>query len=104
MPSGPLFGLNSTTGRICNDIRKFIPDTMQQMIKSLTTANGMEPCLQEGTVRIQLIDDAGTQHILVLDNCLYHPTSPVNLLSTRCLAEKFLNADGNPDKETCFES
>jgi hypothetical protein len=95
---------NSTTGHICNDIQKFIPDTMQQKNKSLTTANGTEPCLQEGTVRIRLIDDASTQHIFILDNCLYHPTSPMKLLSMRCLAEKFLNADGNTDKETCIES
>jgi len=39
-----------------------------------------------------------------LDNCLYHPESPVNLLSTRRLAEKFLDADGNPDEETRIES
>ncbi len=91
---------NSTTGHICNDIWKFIPDTMQQTNNSLTTANGMEPCLQEGTVRIRLIDDAGTQHIFILDNCLYHPSSPVYLLLMRRLAEKFLNADGNPDEET----
>jgi hypothetical protein len=42
----------STTGHICNDIQKFIPDNMQQTNKSLMTANGTEPCLQEGTVRI----------------------------------------------------
>ncbi len=46
----------------------------------------------------------GTQHIFVLDNCLYHPESPVDLLSTRRLAENFLDADGNPDKETRIES
>ncbi len=43
---------NSTTGHICNDIRKFIPHTIQQTNKSLTTANGTEPYLQEGIVRI----------------------------------------------------
>jgi hypothetical protein len=43
------------------------------MNKSLTTANGMEPCLQEGTIRIQLIDDAGTQNIFVLDTYTIQP-------------------------------
>ena len=95
---------NSTTGHICNDIRKFVPGSIRQTNKSLTTANGTGSCLQEGTVKIRLIDDTGTQHIFILDNCLYHPESPVNLLSTRCLAEKFLDADGNPDKETRIES
>ena len=95
---------NSTTGHICNNIRKFVPGSIQQTNKSLTTANGTGSCLQEGTVKIRLIDDAGTQNIFILDNCLYHPESRANLLSTRCLAEKFVNADGNPDKETCIES
>jgi hypothetical protein len=39
-----------------------------------------------------------------LDNCLYHPDLPVNLLSTRRLAEKFINEQGNPDKQTRIES
>ncbi len=95
---------NSTTGHICNDIRKFVPGSIRQTNKSLTIANGTGSCLQEGIVKIRLIDDMGTQHIFVLDNCLYHPESPVNLLSTRRLAEKFLDADENPDKETRIES
>jgi hypothetical protein len=95
---------NSTTGHICNDIWKFTPDTMRQTKKSLMTANETEPCLQEGIVSIRLIDNTGTQHIFILDNCLYHPTSLVNHLSMKHFAEKFLNADGNPDKETCIKS
>ena len=63
-------------------------------------ANGTGSCLQEGNDKIHLINDEETQHIFVLDNCLYHPESPVNLLSRRRLAENFLNADGNPDEET----
>ena len=68
------------------------------------TVNGTGSCLQERTVKIQLIEDAETQHTFILDKCLYHPESPINLLSTRRLAEKFLDADGNPDEETCIES
>ena len=95
---------NSTTGHICNDIRKFVPGTLHQTNKSLTTANGTGPCLQEGTVRLHLNDDDGMKHIFILDNCLYHPNSPVNLLSTRRLAEKFIDENGNPDKQTRIES
>jgi hypothetical protein len=68
------------------------------------TANGTGPCLQEGTVCIQLQDDMGTEHIFILNNCLYHPDSPINLLSTRRFAEKFIDESGNPDKETQIES
>ena len=35
---------------------------------------------------------------------MYHPDSPVNLLSTRRLSENFLDADGNPYEETRIES
>ncbi len=73
---------NSTTGHICNNIRKFIPGLLCQTNKSLTTVNGTGPCFQEGTVWIHLKDDDGQKHIFILDNCLYHPDSLVNLLST----------------------
>jgi hypothetical protein len=42
----------------------------------------------------------GTEHVFILDNCLYHPDLPTNLLSIRCLAEKFIDESGNPDEET----
>jgi hypothetical protein len=89
---------NSTTGHICKDIQKFTPGLLHQTNKSLTTANGTGPCLQEGTIRLHLNDDEGVKHIFILDNYFYHPDSPVNLLSTRQLAEKFINEQGNPDK------
>jgi hypothetical protein len=41
---------NLTTGHICSDIQKFVPGTLQQTNKSLMTANGTGPCLQEETV------------------------------------------------------
>jgi hypothetical protein len=50
---------NSTTGHICNDLCKFIPGSLCQTNKSLTTANGTGPCLQEGTVQINLNNDDG---------------------------------------------
>jgi hypothetical protein len=85
-------------------LKKIIPGTIQQTNKSLTTANGTGPCLQEWTVCLRLQDDMSTENVFILDNCLYHPNLPVNLLSTRCLAEKFINENGNPDKETQIES
>ena len=95
---------NSTTGHICNDLQKFIPGTLQQTNRRLTTANGTGPPVQEGTIRINLTDDDGKIHIFILEGCIYHPDSPVNLLSTRRLAEKFLDEDGNPDEDTRIES
>jgi hypothetical protein len=38
---------NSTTGHICNDYQKFIPDSLCRTNKCLTTANGTGPCHQE---------------------------------------------------------
>jgi hypothetical protein len=77
---------NSTNGHICNDIRKFFPGSLHQTNKCWTTANGTGPCLQEGTVCLYLNDYVRVKHIFILDNCLYHPDSLVNLLSTRWLA------------------
>ena len=73
---------NSTTGHICNDISKFVPGTLRQTARRLTTANGTGPCLKEGTVQLSLRDDDGKLHKFILDDCIYHPDSPVNLLST----------------------
>ncbi len=66
--------------------------------------NGTGPCLKEGTICLRLQDDMGTEHVFILDNCLCHPSSPVNLLSTRRLAEKFIDENGNPNKETQIKS
>jgi hypothetical protein len=89
---------NSITGLICNDMRKFIPGSLCQTNRSLTTANGTGPYLQEGMLRLHLNNDDGVKHIFILDNCLYHPDLPVNLLSTRQLAEKLIDAHCNPDE------
>jgi hypothetical protein len=90
----------STTGHICNDIQKFIPGSLHQTKKCLTTSNGTDPCHQEGTAQIQLLDNNGTNHIFILNNCLCHPDSPVNLLLTRRLAEKYIDVNGNLDEKT----
>ena len=95
---------NSATGHICNDIRKFVPGSIRSTARRLTTANGTGAYVQEGTVRVHLTDDDGTRHVFVLENCIYLPESPVNLLSTRRLAEKFLDTLGNPDEETNITS
>ncbi len=92
--------INSTTGHICNDIQKFIPGSLCQTNKCLTTANSTGSCHQEGTVQLQLLDDNGTNYIFILDNCLYHPGSPVNLLLTRRLAEKYIDVSRNSVKQT----
>ena len=95
---------NSTTGHICNDLTRFVPGSLQQTTRRLTTANVTGLIVQEGTININLTDDDGKVHLFLLEGCIYHPDSPVNLLSTRRLAEKFLDADGNPDEETRIES
>jgi hypothetical protein len=95
---------NSMTGHICNNIRKFIPGSLWQSNKSLTTANVTGPCLQEEMVQLQLIDDNGMKHTFILNNCLFHPNSLVNLLSIRQLAEKFTDSNKNPDEQTRIES
>ena len=53
---------NSTTGHICNDIGKFVPGTLRDSGKQLTTANGTGPILREGTAHLLLRDDNGKKH------------------------------------------
>jgi hypothetical protein len=94
---------NFTTDHICNNIQQFVPGSLHQTNKSLTTANGTGSSLQEGMVALSLIDYNRTRHKFILESCLYHPDSPVNYLSTRPLAEKFIDVNGNPNKETRIE-
>ena len=94
---------NSTTGHICNDLLRFVPGSLQQITRRLTTSNDTGPPFQEGTIKINITDDDGKNTLFLLEGCIYNPDSSVNLLSTRRLAEKFLDADGNPDEETRIE-
>ena len=41
--------------------------------------------------------------LIFMEGCIYNPYSPVNLFSTRRLAEKFLDEDENPNEETRTE-
>ena len=54
--------------------------------------------------KIHLTNDNGKIHFVLLEGCIYHPESPVNLISTRRLADKFLDSNGNPNEETIIES
>ncbi len=98
-----LYSLYVTIPLLAN-IQQLAPGSLYQTNKCLTTANGTGSCLQKGTITISPIDDNGTRHAFILDSCLYHPNSPLNLLFTRRLTEKFIDANGNPDKETRIES
>ena len=86
-----------------NDLLRFVPGSLQQTTRRLNTANGTGPPVQEGTIKINLSDDEGNTYLFLLEGCIYHKDSPINLLSTRQLAEKFLDADGNPDEENRIE-
>ena len=53
---------------------------------------------------MHLINDNSKRHAFLLENCIYLPESPVSLLSTRRLVEKFLDKDGNPDEDNAINS
>ena len=50
-----------------------------------------------GKVVLLVQDDDGTEHTFTINNVVYMPGSPVNILSTRRLAEHFPDSNGNPD-------
>jgi hypothetical protein len=52
-----------------------------------------EPTLM-GTVILQITDNVGDKHTIMLTHVNYMPQSPVNLLSTRVLSKQFTNENG----------
>ena len=89
---------NSATGHICNDMTLFHGPLVSSLIE-VSTATGSTNKLNMGTVVLTLTDDDGVEHTFTLQRVIHMPHSPVNMLSTRKLAEQFPNANGDPDRK-----
>ena len=88
---------NSATGHICNDRSLFhgelVPSTF-----SVSAATGTSETNLMGTIVLSVRDDDGVEHTFTLREVVYMKDSPVNLLSTRRLAEQFPDEAGRPDR------
>jgi hypothetical protein len=89
---------NSATGHICNDASMFHGDLVPS-IYNVATANGTGDASKMGTVILWLMDDEGVEHTFTIKECIYLPSSPVNILSTRRLSEHFSDEAGRPDRK-----
>ena len=87
---------NSATGHICNDASMFHGELIPS-VYGVATASGTSNSLKMGTVILWLRDDEGVEHTFTLKECIYMPSSPVNILSTRRLSEHYPDGSGNPD-------
>ena len=89
---------NSATGHICNN-KRFFKGTLVPADVSVSSATGVSNQLTMGIVLLTLQDDDGLQHTFNLHKVIYMPHSPVNILSTKRLAELFPTISGAPDKK-----
>ena len=57
-----------------------------------------------GTTQWSWNDDDGTHHTIDVENVLYFPQSPVNILSITSLADQFNDDDGTGVNNNCSKS
>ena len=84
---------------VCNDIRLFIGELAESSV-SLDTTNGAQgPKLRTGTIKISWQDDVGENCKYELENVVYNPNSPFNILSVGRVGELFGCSDLPPSSE-----
>jgi hypothetical protein len=88
---------NSATGHICND-KSLFHGPMVPSEYNVGSATGTSNANLMGTVVLWVTDDEGVEHTFTLNDCVYLPESPVNLLSTRRLSEQFPDQNGRVDR------
>ena len=88
---------NSATGHICNN-KELFTDELVPSIYEIGSATGISTPTLMGTVILRITDNEGAKHSFVLKNVNYLPSSPVNILSLRRLAELYPDDAGHPDR------
>jgi hypothetical protein len=88
---------NSATGHICNN-KELFTDELVPSIYEIGSATGILMPTLMGTVTLRITDNEGAKHSFVLKNINYLPSSPVNILSLRRLAELYPDDAGHPDR------
>ena len=86
---------NSANVHICNDKNMFIILPLQTDHHYVAKIGGAKNSTAGmGTTRWRWKDDGGKQHTIDVDNVLYLPQSPVNILSITSLSDQFNDDDG----------
>ncbi len=86
---------NSANVHVCFDKRMFIGELRRTDKHYVATIGGSKNVAQGmGTVRWRWRDDNGKEHAMNIENVLFFPQSPVNILSVTCLADQFKDDEG----------
>ena len=86
---------NSANVHVCNDKSMFVSPPRRTTQHYVATIGGKQnAALGMGTVRWSWRDDHGKTHTLDLEDVLYFPQSPVNILSVTSLADQLHDDDG----------
>ncbi len=90
---------NSANTHVCRDKLLFVGDLRASNI-SLDTANGANgPQLQLGTIKVSWQDDNGDSHEYELDDVIFNPKSPFNIISIGRLGQQFGKSDLPPTSD-----
>ena len=86
---------NSANVHICNDRKMFVGDLSPVTNHKVATIGGKghQPS-GLGTVRWSWRDDKGTLHEYLVENVLYFPQSPINILSVTTFAKQLNDTEG----------
>ena len=86
---------NSANVHICNNESMFIGEIRKTDKHYVATIGGQKNAATGmGTVRWEWKDDNGKQHTYDIEDTLYFPSSPVNILSVTSFAEQLKDDDG----------
>jgi len=86
---------NSANVHICNNKSMFIGEIRKTDKHYVATIGGQKNAATGmGTVRWEWKDDNGKQHTYDIEDTLYFPSSPVNILSVTSFAEQLKDDDG----------
>jgi hypothetical protein len=88
---------NSATYHICNDKSMFIGNIINLPADSqigVETAGGTAKSVGHGSIRITFHDNNGILHSQTIDDVLYFPSSPVNILGITKLGEQRGDPEG----------
>jgi hypothetical protein len=94
--SAPIRVDNCCTRTISGDIRDFIEITLKSVTKVQVKSYGgkLTKITHQGTIKWDIVDDAGTTQHIVVPNSYLVPTVPTRLLSTQHWAQERRQING----------
>ena len=86
---------NSANVHICNSKSMFVGELRPVPNTKVATIGGKGHAASGiGTVKWAWTDEAGKSHEYLIENCLYFPQSPINILSVTAFAQQLNDEEG----------